>query len=71
MVIIKQENHDFFSNSIMLAVVLFIFSERFHISYRPFKAFEKIADFADNVVVLFLLCSFTTTVRDELRSKIG
>ena len=49
----QQGNHDFYFNGIMLAVILFISSESFHISYHQFRA-SKTADFVDVAIVPFL-----------------
>ena len=45
----------------MLTVILFISSERFQVLCHSFRAFVKIADFVDVVIVLFLSRMFITT----------
>ena len=41
----QQGNHGFYSNSAILAVILFFSSERFHITYHPFRALIKNCQF--------------------------
>ena len=57
----------FFLLRVMLAVILFISSQRFHISYHTFRASAKICRFCK--LRCFFLESFISTVRDEFHCK--
>ena len=67
--IIKQDNHDYFSSGIMFTVILLISLERFQASYH--SELKKLLMLEMLFIVMFLPKSFTAIVRDEFSSKIS